>query len=237
MAHDDIIKKIVGELKELSKNPKNIKDYSRFYKDGETHIGIVASLKRKVSAENFKQVRSLGKKQIFLLCEKLLKTKESGCQDIAFDWAFRVRKQYEKKDFKIFEQWLKTHVNTWSNCDDLCSHALGAFLYKFPEALMQTQNWAKSPNKWLRRASAVALIYSLRKGKYLKDSFGVAKALLHDKEDLVQKGYGWMLKEASKLYQKEIFVFVVKNKKLMSRTALRYAIEKMPHKLKIKAMA
>jgi len=54
---------------------------------------------------------------------------------------------------------------------------------------------------------------------------------------LVQKGYGWMLKEASRNNRKEVFDYVMKNKKIMPRTALRYAIEKMPKELKIEAMA
>lgn len=231
----NIFNKVNSELKELSKNPKNIKDYSRFHKDGKTHIGIATPLIRRVASENFKQIKNLEKKQIFSLCEKLSKINGSGCRDIAFDWAFRIRNQYQKEDFKIFENWLKNYVTTWGSCDDLCTHALGKFIYQFPEFLPQVKKWAKSSNKWFRRASAVVLIYSLRKGKILKESFDVAKILLRDNEDLAQKGYGWMLKEASNLHQKEVFDFVIKNKKLMTRTALRYAIEKLPEKMKIKA--
>lgn len=231
----NILEKITFDLKELSKNPKNIKDYSKFHKDGKTHIGIVTPLVRKVALKNFKEVKNLEKKIIFSLCEQLLKIKGSGYQDIAFDWAFRLRKNYQKEDFKIFESWLKKYVDTWGSCDDLCTHAFGEFIYQFPEFLPRTKEWTKSKNKWFRRASAVVLIYPLRKGKYLKESFDVAKILMKDNEDLVQKGYGWMLKEASNLYQKEVFDFVIKNKKLMSRTALRYAIEKLPKKLKIEA--
>src|SRR3989344_1569965 len=231
----NILEKIILDLKELSKNPKNIKDYSKFHKDGKIHIGITTPLVRKVSFKNFKEVKNLEKKQIFSICEQLLKIKGSGYQDIAFDWAFRLRKIYQKEDFKIFESWLKKYVNTWGSCDDLCTHAFGEFVYQFSEFLPQTKQWTKSKNKWLRRASVVILIYPLRKGKYLKEAFRVAKILLKDNEDLVQKGYGWMLKEASNLYQKEVFDFVIKNKKLMNRTALRYAIEKLPEKLKIEA--
>jgi len=233
----NILDKISLELKELSKHPKNIKDYSKFHKDGKAHISLTTPLVRRVAFENFKQVKNLEKKQILSLCAKLLKINGSNYQDIAFDWAFRITKQYQKEDFKIFESWIKNHVDNWGSCDDLCTHAFGEFIYKFPEFLPQTKQWAKSLNKWFRRASAVALIYSLRKGKYLKEAFNVAKILLQDDEDLVQKGYGWMLKEASNLHQKEVFDFVIKNKKLMPRTALRYAIEKLPEKLKIKARA
>ena len=58
-----------------------------------------------------------------------------------------------------------------------------------------------------------------------------------DKDDMVQKGYGWMLKAASKVYQEEVFDYVVQRKATMPRTSLRYAIEKMPAELKAIAMA
>ena len=58
-----------------------------------------------------------------------------------------------------------------------------------------------------------------------------------DKDDMVQKGYGWMLKAASQANQKEVFDYVVSRKATMPRTSLRYAIEKMPAELKVRAMA
>ncbi len=235
MDTETILEKVRSDLKKLSKNPKNIKDYSRFHKDGKIHIEVATPLVRKVASKNFKEVKNLDKKRIFSLCEQLLRTKGSGYRDISFDWAFRLRKNYQKEDFKMFESWLKKYVDTWGDCDDLCTHAFGEFIYQFPEFLPQTKQWTKSKNKWLRRASAVVLIYPLRKGKYLKEAFTVAKILMKDNEDLVQKGYGWTLKEASNVYQKEVFNFVMVNKNLMSRTALRYAIEKLPEKLKIEA--
>ena len=57
-----------------------------------------------------------------------------------------------------------------------------------------------------------------------------------DKDDLVQKGYGWMLKAASEAYQKEVYEYVLQNKEKMPRTSLRYAIEKMPDWMKKEAI-
>ena len=71
---------------------------------------------------------------------------------------------------------------------------------------------------------------------FLKDIFEVADILLLDGDDMVQKGYGWMLKAASEAHQKEVFEYVLAHKKNMPRTALRYAIEKMPRELKGRAM-
>ena len=88
----------------------------------------------------------------------------------------------------------------------------------------------------MRRGAAVTLIIPARKGLFLNDIFEIADLLLLDKDDLVQKGYGWMLKAAGEAHQKEVFDYVVKNKSVMPRTALRYAIEKMPAGLKSEAM-
>ena len=89
----------------------------------------------------------------------------------------------------------------------------------------------------MKRAAAVSLIIPAKNGMFLKDVFEIADILLTDSDDLVQKGYGWMLKVASQPHQKEVFRYVMKNKAKMPRTALRYAIEKMPKILKKKAMA
>ncbi len=82
----------------------------------------------------------------------------------------------------------------------------------------------------------MSLIVPARNGKFLKDVFEIADILLMDSEDMVQKGYGWLLKVASQVHQKEVFKYVMEHKDVMPRTALRYAIEKMPKELKLKAM-
>lgn len=232
----NISKEICKELDELEKNPSNLKDYSRFHKDGKKHISLTTSVVRKLSAEEFKKVKNFDKEQILSICEELLKCNNSSGKDIAFDWAFRIRGQYSKEDFYRFEKWLEKYVHTWGGCDDLCTHAFGYFLYIYPEVIPKIHQWTNSSNKWKRRASAVIFIYSVRKGKYVDDIFKIVKSLMKDKEDLVQKAYGWMLKEASNIKQKEIFDFVMENKMMMSRIALRYSIEKMPINLKKKAM-
>jgi 3-methyladenine DNA glycosylase AlkD len=83
----------------------------------------------------------------------------------------------------------------------------------------------------------VTLIVPARRGKFLEDILAIADILLADRDDLVQKGYGWMLKAASEKHQQEIFNYVLQNKAIMPRTALRYAIEKMPEAMRKQAMA
>jgi 3-methyladenine DNA glycosylase AlkD len=67
--------------------------------------------------------------------------------------------------------------------------------------------------------------------------FRIADLLLEDEEDLVRKAYGWLLKEASKTHQDEVFAYVVDRRDRMPRISYRYAIEKLPEEMRRQAMA
>jgi len=82
----------------------------------------------------------------------------------------------------------------------------------------------------------VSLIVPVRNRLLLKEVFRTADSMLVDKDEMVQKGYGWMLKEASNRFPDEVFGYVMKNKSRMPRTALRYAIEKLPVDKRRRAM-
>jgi 3-methyladenine DNA glycosylase AlkD len=123
-----------------------------------------------------------------------------------------------------------------AKCDGFCNHTIGNFIEKYPDTIKEIKSWAGSKNRWLKRASAVSFIVPAKEGKYLDDAFEIANLLLKDPDDMVQKGYGWLLKEESRKHQKEVLDYVVQNKSVMPRTALRYAIELMPQTLKAKAM-
>ena len=146
---------------------------------------------------------------------------------VAFEWAGKLDRQYTQKDFARFERWLKRYVDNWGACDHLCG-ILGKLITKFPDLSARRKKWTSSSNLWLRRASAVALIEPIRQGRLLEDVFETAETLLKDEEDLVQKGYGWMLKVTGDYFFEYARDFVMKHKHDMQRTALRYAIEKWP---------
>jgi 3-methyladenine DNA glycosylase AlkD len=156
---------------------------------------------------------------------------------IACNWSYYVNKNYETADFETFEKWVNNYLDNWASCDTLCNHTIGSFVEIYPEYLSGLKRWAKSTNRWVKRASAVSLIIPARKGKFLDDIFEIADILHSDKDDMVQKGYGWMLKAASQAHQKDVFNYVMNKKATMPRTSLRYAIEKMPAELKARAMA
>ncbi len=208
----------------------------RFFKEPIKNLGVRLPNRRKVEAQFWPQVKKLNKLQLFKVCEKLYQG-FSEETTIASAWLWRSRQKFEAKDFKVFERWVRKYLDNWAKIDDFSTHALGYLINQFPQLAPKLLAWTKSKNRWVKRAAAVSLIYPSRQSKkWLPQIFKTAEALLTDPDDMVQKGYGWMLKEASNHNQKEVFNFVMKHKAKMPRTALRYAIEKFPRKLKQQAM-
>jgi 3-methyladenine DNA glycosylase AlkD len=212
------------------------KGFRRFFREEVCSYGVPSATVGKIAREYFSLIQDRKKEEIWRLCELLLATDCMEDAFIAFDWAYRIRPRYTSEDFVIFERWIERYINNWAKCDTLCNHTVGAFLERFPASIIRVRDWTGSDNRWFRRSAAVSLILPARKGLFLSEILEIANCLLLDRDDLVQKGYGWMLKEASKRHQPEIFVFVMQHKQDMPRTALRYAIEKMPPELKRQAM-
>ena len=207
-----------------------------FFKEQIKLYGVKTATVSKISKKYFQQLKGNTKAEIFSLCDQLWQSGFMEESFIACHWSYAVRKDYEARDFEVFEKWINNYVTNWASCDTLCNHTIGEFIEMYPEYLARLKEFAKSENRWMRRASAVSLIIPARKGKFLNEILEIAELLLLDKDDLVQKGYGWMLKAASQAHQKEIFDYVISKKAIMPRTALRYAIEKMPEELKSIAM-
>lgn len=232
----EIIAQIRAEL--ISIADPVIQDSARRYFREEVKIyGIKNPVVKTITQKTLKKIGDADKKKIFEICDELWQSGYIEEGIMASEIAYSQRKRFEKSDFKIFENWVQLHINNWACCDAFCNHTVGDFLMQYPEFVKELYTWAKSPNRWKRRAAAVSLIVPARKGMYLEESLKVAGILLEDKDDLVQKGYGWLLKTAAEANQEPIAEFILMNKGKMPRTALRYSIEKMPPEIKERAMS
>ena len=231
----NIINKVRRELKENTDETIQ-KSSQHFFKEEIKCYGIKTSTVIQIAKDNFKSIKDKPKEEIFDMCENFWQSGFLEESFIACNWSYYVNKNYETKDFEIFERWVDSYVRNWASCDSFCNHTVGKFIEKYPLYLSELKKWASSENRWMRRASAVSLILPARHGMFLPDIFEIADILLMDKDDMVQKGYGWMLKAASQLHQLEVYNYVLERKTIMPRTALRYAIEKLPQELKTEAM-
>ena len=232
---DTIILEIRSELQK-NIDLKTQESSRKFFKEEIQSYGVKSVFVSKMSKDYFKSIKNNSKEEIFGLCEQLWKSQTLEESFIACNWSYFVHKEYQPNDFNVFEKWISNYVNNWASCDTLCNHTVGEFIEMYPEYVSRLKEMAKSENRWMRRASAVSLIIPAKKGLFLQDIFEIADMLLMDKDDLVQKGYGWMLKVACQKHQQEVFEYIISKKSIMPRTALRYAIEKMPEDMKKAAM-
>ncbi len=229
-----LVKNIFADLKKR-RDLVYLKTSLGFFLEPVNILGVRIPMVKKILRGYWPRIKPLEKQEIFILCESLFKLSFNETTALALN-ILQKKKGYQVADFDVYEIWFKKYISNWANCDDFCTHALGELVFKYPKLLLQTRGWINSPNRWQRRAATVVLIYSLRRGERLGEAFLTAQKLLRDQDEMVQKGYGWTLKEASNVYPKKVFDFVMKNKDSMTRLALRYAIEKLPKEMKKKAM-
>lgn len=199
-------------------------------------LGVRSHEMNRIVATVWRNIKQWDISRKWALCEALWQTGILEDGHLACKTAYKLSPDSTQADFARFERWLGTYVHNWAHCDDLCTKALGTLLHQFPDLLPQTDAWLTSDNRWKRRGAAVSLLPSLKTGNYLERSFKVADALSPDNEDLVLKGYGWMLKVASQLFPDEVFNYVMDRRSTMPRVALRYAIEKLPRSKRKQAM-
>jgi 3-methyladenine DNA glycosylase AlkD len=212
------------------------KSFQRFFKEQVKYYGVKTDIVGKIAKKHWPQVKNLDKQKIFQLCEDLYQSDYTEEAFIVAFWLPNYIEHLEPSDLATFKTWIERYINNWAKCDGFCNHTIGDLIQKYPQTLSEVKSWAKSKNRWLKRASAVSLIVPAKKGMFLADAIEICDVLLLDGDDMVQKGYGWLLKEESRVHQKEVFDYVVKNRRVMPRTALRYAIELLPKELKAEAM-
>ena len=232
---DPVIAHIRQELRDHA-DPEIQKTSQRFFRKEISCYGIKTAAVITIAKKYWKWVNGRPKPEIFALCEELYQSGYLEESFIVSNWAYALSGQYEGKDLATFRHWIDTYITNWASCDGFCNHTIGAFIEQYPEYTNELKRWTRSQNRWMRRAAAVSLIVPAKHGKFLTESLGIADLLLTDNDDMVQKGYGWLLKEASRKHPDEVFTYVMKNRKMMPRTALRYAIELMPEERRAEAM-
>lgn len=232
----DIIKNLEADLASHV-DAKILASYKRFFKEEVHMLGVNNADMKLLIAKYSNLIRALNKIEAFKVFEAMFKTNVYEMQIMACVFSNYFKNDFVAEDAQYFTRWVSEYVSNWAVCDTLCNHTVGNFLMQFPDQISILQNWSRSKNRWMKRAAAVSLIIPARKGMFQKEIFEIADTLLLDQDDMVQKGYGWMLKATSQFDQSAVFNYVMAKKAVMPRTALRYAIEKMPQELRKQAMA
>ena len=193
---------------------------------------------RKLSAQLFRNISDKDIRNVFALCDVFLEEHNWELGVIAFDWAFRMKRDYNEETYQVFYGWLRKYIRGWGDCDGFCTHAFGELLRQDKSLFTHVIEWTQDKDFWVRRASAVILIPAILHNDYDgMDPFIISDRLMNDEHDLVLKGYGWMLKSVSQIDQSSVEQYLIKNHAVMPRVAYRYALGKFDMDTRKKLMA
>jgi 3-methyladenine DNA glycosylase AlkD len=157
-----------------------------------------------------------------LIASPVLEVKAVGVEVLA-----GYRRSFTPPLLSRWKRWLAHDLSdNWATTDAICGFLIGPLVLAFPAQASTVAAWSRHPNMWVRRASAVGLIAAVRRGAALDLAYGVAKRLHADREDLIQKAVGWMLREAGKADPGRLERYLRANVRLIPRTTFRYAIER-----------
>jgi 3-methyladenine DNA glycosylase AlkD len=198
-------------------------DDLRFYNVGTTTMRALA---RSIHAAN-RERWSLADATAFanaLIADPHLEVKSVGVEVVA-----RYHRDFTPADLLVYKRWLSdNHAANWATTDAICGALVGPLLVRYPKLAPRMKSWARDRNMWVRRAAAVGLIPSVRRGLALDLAYDVARTLHDDDEDLIQKAVGWMLREAGKADPPRLERYLRATGPSIPRTTLRYAIERFP---------
>lgn len=135
--------------------------------------------------------------------------------------------QFGQDEFKLFESWLD-RVGTWADHDALVHYLMGPMVAADERYLARPPVWARKKGRWHRRAAAVSLIHSTRQHKNFRSIVKVAGLLLASDDDMVQKGMGWLLREAAKANPEQTVAYLMTIRHRTPRLVLRTACETLP---------
>jgi len=217
--------------KELLKNRdrEQAKHLSRFFKTGKGQYGegdVFLGIKVPVQREIVKKFKDAELKEI----QELMNDEFHECRLTGLlILVNRYKKTEDKKE--IFDFYLKNakRINNWDLVDLTAPNIVGDFLLDKKKEREVLYSLVKSKNLWERRIAILSTFTFLR-NKDFKDVLKISEILLKDKEDLIHKAVGWMLREAGKRDKEVEISFLNKHYQKMPRTMLRYAIEKFSDK-------
>ncbi len=227
---DVTAKQFIERLKKMQ-SAAELKKIQRYFKSGEGEYGEGDQFIGVKMGSLFALAKEFGEMPIIEI-EKLLESTihevRAGAVSI-MDKASRSKKITESRRKEFYTLYMKRHdrINNWDLVDLGCLHMTGSYLFDKPRTVLY--KLARSKNMWERRTAILSTCYFIRQGD-TEDTFKIAEMLLKDKEDLVHKGAGWMLRFTGDKDRKKLLDFLDKYAAAMPRTLLRYSIEKLEKK-------
>ncbi len=226
MTIDEVVTRIRTGLRARAEEEFR-KGVENFFREPADAYGVRAPGVKTVAREACREVKSWPDAALEKLAAELWKSGKLEEAGIAILIYRQRAKRCGAREFRLFERWIDRYVHNWANSDGVASWLLAASIGNEPALIGELHGWVGSPNRWKRRAAAVALLQEAKQGRNTGAIFRIAGALLEDPDDMVQKGVGWVLKETYPKKPAEVMRFLLPRAARTPRLVLRLAAEKM----------
>lgn len=230
-APKDIASQAVARLRKLA-DPVRAAGSQRYFKDTIKAFGATTPQVRGLAAELFLSVRGgWTVADAVSCCDMLVAETEVEAKAVGLLLLARFKRDFPASLFGTIKGWLAADLlANWASVDLISTDSMGALLAKYPGLVVRIRGWARHPNRWVKRASAVSFIKLARKPEFRAAVYEIAASLFPFKDDLVEKANGWLLREAGKADPARLERFLLGHGPKIPRTTLRYSIERFDAK-------
>jgi len=222
---------IAAHIRTVLKNggsAPHTEEVERFFKHEVKSRGWYTAELRKV-AKRFRRaiLAEHGQPYLLLVADQLFRGEVLEEKVFAVMLLEGMTAQFGRGEFKLFESWLD-RIGSWADHDALVHYLIGPMVAVDDTYSTRLPRWAKKRNRWHQRAAAVSLIHSTRQHKNFAAIQRVTELLLSNDDDMVQKGLGWLLREAAKANPDETVAYLMTIRDRAPRLVLRTACETLP---------
>ncbi len=144
--------------------------------------------------------------------------------------------EFGDAEFSLFESWLG-RISSWADHDALVHYLIAPLVAGKTARSQNVFVWAKSENRWHRRAACVALIQGTRQQMFLPEIKRLSNLLLRDEDEMVLKGLGWLLRETAKHAAPKTIPYLCRIRQRAPRLVLRTACETLPASVRKRILA
>ncbi len=220
--------KQIREFCENNADPKVVKKYSRYFKNGYDGYGIDSKVFEKQRDAWIKAWKNEMTLDNYLdLGDELMRTGKLEEKSFAIVFVKSERENYNPETFDRLGNWFSMGISNWATTDVLCMLVLSSFLINKVITFEKLKEWNDSDSEWQRRAVPVTLVELLKEGLEPNKALPLIEPLMLDKSEYVQKGIGTLLRGLWKKWPHEIEDFLFKWKDQCGRLIVQYATEKM----------
>ncbi len=200
----------------------------RFFKEEvQSHGWRTADLRRAALDWRQEILQQFELKVLLQVADRLFSGKVNEDKNVAVFLLENITAKFSEEDFEMFESWLP-RISNWSDHDGLVHYLIAPMLVGKPARAKKVFLWARSPNRWFRRAACVALIQGTRRKMFFAEITRLSGMLLSDEDEMVQKGLGWLLRETAKADARRTVPYLLRIRRRAPRLVLRTACETLP---------